>query len=1105
MNFSHFFIKRPIFAAVLSILITLLGLLSLFKLPVAQFPDVAPPTIVVSASYPGANAETVAATVATPIEQEVNGVEGMLYMSSACSSDGSMSLTITFKTGTVLDTAQVQVQNRVAIAEPRLPEDVRRLGIMTMKQSPSITALVNLISPNGKFDELYLGNYANLRIKDVLTRLPGVGQVQVFGARDYSMRIWLDPNKISSRNLTAGDVIAAIREQNVQVAAGVFGQRPQASNSMFQLTARVQGRLTTEEQFGNIILKSGDNGEVTRLRDVARIELGAQDYNMDSLLDGQRGAVIGVFQLPGSNGIETAKAVYAAMEELKKNFPEGMDYKIPFDTTIFISDSIKAVLHTLIEAMCLVVFVVILFLQNWRAAIIPICSVPVSLIGTMAVMNAFGFSFNNLSLFGLVLSIGIVVDDAIVVVENVERNIAEGLNPVEATRRSMTEVSGAVIAIALVLMAVFIPTAFISGLTGEFYKQFALTVAASTLISAFCSLTLSPALAALLLRPHHEKHDFVGKIIHYTVGWVFVGFNRAFDGARNKYVGAVGKILRHSGIALVIYAGLLGLTWLEFTKTPTGFVPAQDKGYLVAFVQLPDGASVERTAAVSARMVKMIKETEGTGAVVELPGLSVMTFGAQANFATMFVPLAPFEERVGHPDRTADAIAAKLNMKFAGISEGIARAFGAPAVDGLGTLGGFKMQLQDRADLGPQVLQAAAYQMMGASESLSNKVAGVVSTYRANVPQIFLDVDRDKARAMGVPLQNVWEALQTYLGSVYVNDFNIFGRPFRVTAQADSQFRRQPEDVANLKVRNTQGEMIPLSTLVKVQHITAPEAVGRYNMFTTAELSGDTLPGVSSADGMKAMEELAAKVLPKGIGFEWTEMSYLQKIAGNSSIYIFPLSVLMAFLLMAALFESWSLPLAIILIVPMCLFSALAGVMLRGMDNNIFTQIGFVVLIGLACKNAILIVEFARQIQETGKTRREAAIEACRLRLRPILMTSFSFILGVTPLLLARGAAHEMRQSLGTAVFFGMLGVTFFGIFLTPVFYLLIRAMVEGKNPDITKTGGKVTAVAAAVLAGGLCLFASGCAAGPDYHRPNVQTDAAFANASQTNLASRQN
>ena len=1102
MKFAHFFIKRPIFAAVLSILIVLVGLISLFRLPIAQYPEVAPPTVIVSAFYPGASADTVATTVATPIEQEINGVENMLYMSSSCSSDGSMRLTITFQTGTDLDKAQVQVQNRVAVAQPRLPEDVRRLGIVTSKRSPSITAVVHLVSPNGSLDELFLGNYANLQVKDVLARLPGVGQVVVFGARDYSMRIWLDPNKISARNLTAGEVIAAIREQNVQVAAGVFGQRPQAEGNMFQLTARVQGRLVTEEQFGNIILKSGAEGEATRLRDVARIELGAKDYNMDSLLDGQCAGAIGIFQLPGSNAIETSDAVRAAMENLKKHFPEGMDYRIEFDTTVFVRDSIKAVLRTLIEAMLMVVIVVILFLQNWRASIIPLCAVPVSLIGTLAVMHAFGFSLNNLSLFGLVLAIGIVVDDAIVVVENVERNIALGLSPVDATRKAMDEVSGAVMAIALVLTAVFVPTAFMSGLTGQFYKQFALTVATSTLISAFNSLTLSPALAALLLRPHHESKDFIGRLIHYSVGWIFTGFNRLFEGARLGYIGSLRHVLRHCGIAALIYAGLLALTWFGFNKVPVGFVPAQDKGYLIAFVQLPDGASLERTAAVSARMVKMIKETEGTGPVVELPGLSVMTFGAQANFATLFIPLKPFGERV-KSGLSADVIVGNLNAKFATVSEGIARVFGAPPVEGLGTLGGFKMLIQDRAELGPQALQAAAFRMMMAANAQTNQLAGAITTYRANVPQIFLDVDREKARAMGVPLQNVWDTLQIYLGSLYVNDFNIFGRPFQVTAQADSEFRRKPEDVANLKVRNSAGEMIPLSTLLSIRQIAAPEAVARYNMYPSAELNGNSLPWVSSAEAMRLMEDLAAKTLPPGIGFEWTEMSYLEKIAGNSAVYVFSLCVLMAFLLMAALYESWSLPLAIILIVPMCLFSAIMGIMLTGRDNNLFTQIGFVVLVGLACKNAILIVEFARQLQEAGRNRLDAAIEACRLRLRPILMTSLAFVFGVIPLMMAHGAGAEMRQSLGTAVFFGMLGVTFFGIFLTPVFYLIIRRIIEGRNTPTAPggTGAKGHALTAMLLAVSLPLLISGCAVGPDFKRPEIKVDAAFANGAQTNLA----
>jgi multidrug efflux pump len=1044
MKFSHFFIRRPIFAAVLSIMFVLLGGLALVELPIAQYPEVAPPTVYVSAIYPGASADVVAGTVATPLEQEINGVEDMLYMTSQCSSDGQLRLGVTFKTGTDLDKAQVLVQNRVAVAQPRLPEDVRRLGITTTKRSPSITLIVHLISPTGKYDDLYLGNYAFLQVRDTLSRLPGVGEARIFGASDYSMRIWLDPNKASARNLTATEIVAAIREQNIQVAAGVFGQSPQPEGNLFQLTARTQGRLVTEEEFGDIILKAGPNGQLTHLRDVARIQLGAKTYSLDSFLDGHPAAGIGIFQLPGSNAIETADAVRAAMEKLKKRFPEGLDYRIVFDTTMFVRESITAVIHTLIEAMALVVFVVVLFLQNWRASLIPLLAVPVSLIGTFAAMTAFGFSLNNLSLFGLVLAIGIVVDDAIVVVENVERNIALGLSPVDATRKAMDEVSGAVVAIALVLSAVFIPTAFMSGLTGKFYQQFALTIAVSTLISAFNSLTLSPALTALLLQPHHAPKDRFGRFLDGSFGWLFRGFNWLFEGSRTRYLHGLGRVLRHCGIALVLYAGLLLLTWFGFHKVPTGFIPPQDKGYLIAYMQLPDGASLERTEKVSARLAKMIRETEGVGAVVELPGLSFVSFGIQANASSMFIPLKPFHERT-KAGLTGPKIAAQIRAKVAAIQDGYIGVFGPPAVDGLGLVGGFKLQVQDRTGAGFQALQAATYQLMNAANQ-DKRIVGALSTFRASVPQVFLDVDRAKAKAMHVSLNDVWDTLQIYIGSLYVNDFNRFGRPYQVTIQADAPFRVKPQDVNNLKTRNAAGEMVPLGTLVKIKEAAAPVSVSRYNMYTSAEITGGTAPGVSTGDAIKILDELAERVLPPGMGIEWTELSLLQILAGNSAVFIFPLCVIMVFLVLAAQYESWSLPLAIILIVPMCLLFAILGVWARGMDNNLFTQIGLVVLIGLACKNAILIVEFARQLQDAGKSRTEAALEACRLRLRPILMTSFAFAVGVIPLMLAKGAGAEMRQALGTAVFFGMLGVTFFGIILTPVFYVVIRRVLERRK-----------------------------------------------------------
>jgi multidrug efflux pump len=1047
VKFSHFFIRRPIFAAVLSIMIVLVGAIALSKLPIASYPEVVPPTIFIMASYPGASADTVAATVSTPIEQEVNGVENMLYMSSSCSSDGQMRLQVTFKTGTDLDTAQVQVQNRVAVALPRLPEEVRRLGVMVRKRSPSITMIVHLVSPNGKYDDIYLNNYAFLQIKDVLARLPGVGEAMLFGLRDYSMRIWIDPDKASARNLTANDIIAAIREQNVQVAVGTFGQPPQPKGVNFQLVARTQGRLTTEEEFGEIVLKSGADGQITRLRDVARIQLGARDYSVNGYIDGLPAAALAISQLPGSNAIETADAVRAAMEQLSQRFPEGLEYRIAFDTTAFIRESIHEVIKTLLVAMGLVTVVVVLFLQTWRASLIPLLAVPVSLIGAFTAMSAFGFSINNLTLFGLVLAIGIVVDDAIVVVENVERHIAEGLAPIEATKKAMEEVSSAVIAIALVLSAVFVPTAFISGLPGKFYQQFALTIAVSTLISAFNSLTLSPALCALLLQPHHAPKDIIGRALHALIDWLFKGFNRLFEGSRSRYVSALGRLLRHCGVALFIYAGLLALTWLGFKTVPAGFIPEQDKGYLIAYLQLPDGASLERTEAVSTQAAKLIQETPGVAHVIKLDGFSIISFGTSGNACTMFIRLKPFDERV-KTGRTANRIIADLRGKLARIQEGFASAFGAPPVDGLGALGGFKLLVEDRTALGSEALQMATFQLMMAANQ-DKRLAGALTTFRANVPQVYLDVDRAKAKSMQVPLNSVWDTLQVYLGSLYVNDFNVFGRPFQVTAQADAPFRSKPGGIVNLKVRNAAGEMVPLGTIVTVRDITAPVLINRYNMYTAAELSGGTAPGISTGEAIRIMENLAKQILPPGMAIEWTELSLLEIIAGNSALYIFPLCVLMAFLVLAAQYESWSLPLAIILIVPMCLLFAILGVWARGMDNNLFTQIGLVVLMGLACKNAILIVEFAKQIQDKGKNRIEAASLASRLRLRPILMTSLAFAFGVLPLMLSKGAGAEMRVAIGTAVFWGMLGVTFFGIFLTPVFYVVIRRVLERKGTAV--------------------------------------------------------
>jgi multidrug efflux pump len=1051
MKFSHFFIDRPIFASVLSIVLVIVGGLAVFQLPIAQFPNIVPPTIIVSARYPGANPQVLADTVAAPIEQEVNGVEDMLYMSAQCAADGSMTLTITFKLGTDVDKAQVQVQNRVSVAEPKLPEEVRRLGVTTAKRSPDITLVVNLISPDGRFDKLYIDNYAYLQVKDALARLPGVGNVTIFGARDYSMRIWLDPEKAASRGLTASDIVNAIREQNVQVAAGIIGQPPMTNSVPFQYTVNAQGRLVTEDQFNEIVLKAGTDGQVTRLRDVARVELAARDYSMDSKLNGQPNSSIGIFQLPGSNSIETSDAVHAMMAKLKERFPPGLDYKIVFDTTGFTRESIRAVIHTLIEAMALVVLVVVLFLQTWRASIIPLLAVPVSLIGTFAAMAAMGFSLNNLSLFGLVLAIGIVVDDAIVVVENVERHIEEGMTPRDATRRAMDEVSSAVVAVGLVLSAVFIPTAFISGITGQFYRQFALTIAVSTLVSAFNSLTLSPALCAILLKPRGARQDLVTRIQDATLGWLFNGFNKLFNASRDAYSGVVRRLTRMTAAALIVYAGLLALTWLGFKQVPSGFIPTQDKGYIAMMAQLPDASSLDRTGAVVDRLSTIAREVPGIKATIDLAGLSPVSLTASPNAGTIFIILDDFDKRES-PARSGEAIISNLRKRTAPIQEAFVGVFPPPAVQGLGILGGFKMQVQDRGGAGLPALQAATYAMMGAAQK-DPHVQGVISSFRAGVPQLFVDVDRVKAKAMRVSLGEVFDTLQIYLGSLYVNDFNMFGRTYQVTAQADAQFRRQPDDIRNLKTRNQSGDMLPLGTLVDVRNTTGPDKIVRYNMFPSAELSGSATPGTSSGDAIAAMEQLANRTLPATMGFEWTELTLQEILAGNTAIFIFPLCVLFVFLTLAAQYESWSLPVAIILIVPMCLLSAIGGVWLRHMDNNIFTQIGFVVLVGLACKNAILIIQVAKQRQDEGEDRKTAAIEASRLGLRPILMTSFAFIFGVVPLLLAKGAGAEMRRALGTAVFSGMLGVTLFGIFLTPVFYVVIRRITEWRrHPSAEKT-----------------------------------------------------
>src|SRR5580700_1270812 len=1037
MNFSDFFIKRPIFAGVLSIAVFIIGLLAMFKLPISEYPEVVPPTIVVRATYPGATPKTIAETVASPLEQAINGVEGALYMFSQATGDGVMTLTVTFNLGTDIDKAQVQVQDRVSQALPKLPEEVRDLGVTTTKQSPDLTMVVHLFSPNDRYDKVYIRNYATLQVKDVLARIPGAGDVEVFGSGDYAMRVWLNPDKIAARNLTASDVVEAIREQNVQVAGGVIGQQPVGQPVAFEMQVNVKGRLISEEEFGNIIVKTGSDGQKTVLKDIARIELGASSYSLHSLLNNKTAVAIPIFQTPGANALQLSKDVRKTMEELKKNFPEGIDYNVVYDPTVFVRHSIEAVIHTLLEAILLVVLVVIVFLQTWRAAIIPLAAVPVSLIGTFSVMLAFGFSINALSLFGLVLAIGIVVDDAIVVVENVERNIARGLSSVAAAKQAMKEVTGPIIATALVLCAVFIPTAFISGLTGQFYKQFALTIAISTVISAFNSLTLSPALCALLLPEHGAAPDRLTRILNRLLGGFFRPFNRLFARFSARYVGAVARVVRAAGVALFVYGGLIGLTYLGFARTPSGFVPPQDKQYLVGFAQLPDAASLDRTEAVIRRMSDAALKQPGVEHAVAFPGLNINGFTNSPNSGIVFVTLKPFDVRKSK-DLTAGAIAAALNQQYGKIQDAFIAVFPPPPVNGLGTIGGFRMQIEDRGGLGFEELYKQTQNLM-AKGNQTPGLQGLFSSFQVNVPQVDADVDREKAKSQGVSVQELFDTMQVYLGSLYVNDFNAFGRTYPVTAQAEPSFRLQAEDVVRLKTRNAAGDMIPLGSFVTVKRSSGPDRVMHYDSYPTAEINGGPAAGVSTGQAQAAMEQLARQALPNGMSFEWTDLTYQQIIAGNTGVLIFPLVVLLVFLVLAAQYESLSLPLAVILIMPMVLLSAITGVQLTHGDNNIFTQIGLIVLVGLASKNAILIVEFARDQELEGVPPLQAALNAARLRLRPILMTSMAFIMGVVPLVTSTGAGAEMRHAMGIAVFSGMLGVTFFGLMLTPLFYVLVR------------------------------------------------------------------
>ncbi|MBL0375402.1 efflux RND transporter permease subunit [Rhizobium sp. KVB221] len=1040
MRFAHFFVDRPIFASVLSIVLLIVGGLAYFQLPVAQYPEIAPPTIVIRTAYPGADAETIANTVATPLEQEINGVEDMLYMSSYSTADGSMSLTVTFKLGTDLDKAQVLVQNRVAIAEPRLPEDVRRIGVTTAKSSPDLMMVIHILSPDGRYDQLYASNYARSRIRDKLVRLDGVGDVVLFGEREYSLRIWLDPEKLSAYGMTSSDVVQALRDQNVQVSGGVIGAPPASGDNAFQYSVITEGRFSDARRFRYVIVKAAPDGRLVQLQDVARVELGAKEYVTNSYLDGKQAVAIGIFARPGTNALAAAESIQQTIKELAKEFPPGLAYDIIYNPTEFISESIFEVYKTIAEAAILVAIVVLIFLQSWRTAIIPIVAIPVSLIGTLAFLLAFGFSLNMLTLFGLVLAIGIVVDDAIVVVENVERNLARGMMPKEAAHVTMDEVGVAVVAISLVLIAVFVPTAFIPGISGQFYRQFAVTIAVATGISALNSLTLSPALAAILLKPHETGHRSRNPIGRFGAA-LANGFNAGFDRLSAGYSWIVRHLVQ-TGLAitmsLIVFAGLLYATYYMATTVPRGFVPTMDQGYAIVVVQLPDGASLERTDAVIKKASEIAKSVPGVRNAVAFAGFNGATFTNASNSGVIFTPFESFEERLKH-GQDANSIIGQLYMKLQGIQEAFIIAVPPPAIAGIGNGGGFKMQLMDLESSSMRRVLGVAYQLMGKA-SQTPGLSGVFTTFSASSPQFFLNIDRDKARALNVPIPNIFDTLAINLGTSYVNDFNAFGRLYQVRAQADKQFRGDRDNILALKVRSASGALVPLGTLVDILDTSGPSLVQHYNMYVSVPVQGNPAPGVATGTALDSMEALARGLLPAGTTFEWTELALQEKNTGNTAIYIFALSVIFVFLVLSAQYESWVLPLAIILIVPLAILAALIGVYLRGMDNNILTQIGLVVLIGLAAKNAILIVEFARQAQDEGKSAVEAAIEACHLRLRPILMTAFAFIFGVVPLVIATGPGAEMRQSLGTAVFSGMLGVTIFGLFLTPVFYVLLRS-----------------------------------------------------------------
>jgi hydrophobe/amphiphile efflux-1 (HAE1) family protein len=1038
MRFSRFFIDRPIFAGVIAVFVALLGLFAYPQLPLAQYPEIAPPTVAVMANYPGASAETLAETVAAPLEQEINGVEGMLYLTSS-SSNGTVQLTVTFEPGTDLDDAQVLVQNRVALAEPRLPEQVRQIGVTVNKQSTAFLMLIALTSSDPSVDTDFVGNYANSTLRDRLLRVPGVGGVQLFGGGFYSMRVWIDPQKAAARNLTSQEIVAALRAQNVQASGGALGQAPSDRGVATELPVEVQGRLASPDEFADVVIRADSDGRVTRVRDVARVELGSQDYSVRGYFGGERGIGVAVIQQPGSNALSTAAGVLEAVDEAKAGFPPGLSYTIPYNPTEYVQASVEAVQHTLLEAVVLVVLVILVFLQTWRAAIIPILAIPVALVGTFAVQLALGYSINSLSLFALVLAVGIVVDDAIVVVENVERNMREGMSPREAAYRTMDEVSGALVAIGLVLLAVFVPTAFVPGIPGEFYRQFAVTIAAAATISLLVSLTLSPALAALLLKPHQEGHHGPRWLrpLQRAGGW----FNQSFDALSDRYGRATSRLVRASAIVLVIYGGLLAVTGWRLVATPAGFIPQQDQGVLIGVVQLPPGASLERTDTVLRQAAAEISKMEGVDTIAAMAGLDGASFSNASNSGTMFIRLKDWEERGS--GLGADAIAGAIMGKLSVVEEANIFVLSPPPVQGLGNGGGFKLMVQDRSGVGYRALEEAANGLMGAAGG-APAVQGVFNQFNTGAPRVTADVDRQRALMMGVQPQSIFDTLGTYLGSTYVNDFALGGRTFRVTAQAEPTGRDDKADIADLRVRSSSGEMVPVGSVAQLRDDTGPTRVVRFNLFPAAEVIGSAAPGVSSGQALGTMEQLADRTLPQGMGYEWTELAFQEKAAGNSGALVFVMAVVLVFLVLAAQYEAFTLPLAVILIVPMCILAALVGVSLRGQDNNILTQVGLVVLVALAAKNAILIVEFAKQAEEKdGQNRFEAAVTAARTRLRPILMTSFAFILGVVPLMLATGPGQEMRQALGTTVFFGMLGVTGFGLLFTPVFYVVCRKLAE--------------------------------------------------------------